>query len=154
VKTLHLLRHAKSEWSDPALTDHDRPLNKRGRRARLEVADHVHGWTVDLVVCSTSRRTRQTAKPVVAELGCKVRYDERLYAAETDDVLAVLRTLPEECNTVMVIGHNPSMEEVTFELCGKSPVYPTAALGTVSLTVGTWSEVAPGVGTLEAFYSP
>jgi phosphohistidine phosphatase len=107
-----------------------------------------------LVVCSTARRTRQTAKPVVAELGCDVRYDDRLYAAETEDVLAVVRTLPDECDTVMVVGHNPAMEEVTFELCGKSPLYPTAALGTVSLAVDTWSEVAPGVGTLEAFYSP
>ncbi len=154
MKTLHLLRHAKSDWSDPALADHDRPLNKRGKRARREVAEHVDGWDVDLVVCSTARRTRQTSKPVVAALACPVRHEERLYAASTDDVLAVVRMLPDECDTVMLVGHNPSMEEVTFELCGKSPVYPTAALGTVELAVDTWSEVAPGVGTLESFYSP
>src|SRR5262249_46350697 len=118
VKTLHLLRHAKSDWSDPSLTDHDRPLNKRGKRARRDGAEHVDGWTVDLVVCSTARRTRQTVKPVAAELGCEVVYDERLYGADIDEVLAVVRTLPEACDTVMVVGHNPSMEEVTLELCG------------------------------------
>ncbi|HEY7104894.1 MAG TPA: histidine phosphatase family protein [Acidimicrobiia bacterium] len=154
MKTLHLLRHAKSDWSDPALADQDRPLNKRGKRARQDVAALVDGWNVDLVVCSTARRTRQTAKPVVGALGCPVSYDERLYAASIDDVLAVARTLPEECDTVMLVGHNPSMEEVTFELCGKSPVYPTAALGSVSLAVDAWSEVAPGVGTLTAFWQP
>ena len=154
MKTLLLLRHAKSDWSDPTLADHDRPLNKRGKRARRDVAAHVDGWRVDLVVCSTARRTRQTAKPVIAALYCPVRYEERLYAASTDDVLAVVRTLPEECDTVMLVGHNPSMEEVTFELCGKSPVYPTAALGTVLLPVDTWSEAAPGQGFLTDLWVP
>src|SRR5207245_2758976 len=81
MKTLHLLRHAKSDWSEPAVADHDRPLNRRGKRARTIVATHVAGWQVDLVVCSTARRARQTAKPVVAVLGCRVQYEEALYAA-------------------------------------------------------------------------
>src|SRR5712691_1034876 len=76
MKTLHLLRHAKSDWSEPAVADHDRPLNRRGKRARTIVADHVAGWNVDLVMCSTARRARQTAKPVVAILGCRVQYEE------------------------------------------------------------------------------
>jgi phosphohistidine phosphatase len=153
VKTLHLLRHAKSDWSDGSLTDHERPLNKRGKRARKAIAAHVARWDVDLVVCSTARRTRQTAKPVVAALRCPARYDDALYAATTDDLLAVVRALPDDDDTVMLVGHNPSIEELTFLLCGKSPVYPTAALGTISLPVEHWADVAPDRGNLEAFYA-
>ena len=69
MKTLHLLRHAKSDWSEPAVADHDRPLNRRGKRARSVVAEHVAGWNVDLVVCSTTRHARQSAKPVGRGVG-------------------------------------------------------------------------------------
>jgi phosphohistidine phosphatase len=154
VKTLHLLRHAKSDWGDPALPDHDRPLNKRGKRARVAIADHVAGWTVDLVVCSTAKRARDTAKPVLKALGCPVRYDDALYAADAAGVLAVVRGLDDEAGAVMLVGHNPSMEDVTELLCGETPAYPTAALGTVELAVDRWADVAPGSGTLTAFATP
>lgn len=153
MKTLHLLRHAKSDWSDGSLADHERPLNKRGKRARRAVAEHVDGWPVDLVVCSTARRARQTAKPVVAALGCPVEYDDALYAATVDGLLAVVRGLPDAASAVMLVGHNPSMEELGALLCGDSRVYPTAAVGTVELAVDHWHDVAPGGGRLLAFYA-
>jgi phosphohistidine phosphatase len=151
MKTLHLLRHAKSDWSEPAVADRDRPLNRRGKRARTIVAKHVAGWNVELVVCSTARRARQTAKPVVTVLGCRVRYDEALSAAVPARLLEVVRTLSDRDETVMLVGHNPSLEELTAMLCGQSPNYPTAALGTIDLSIERWDEVSPECGTLAAF---
>jgi phosphohistidine phosphatase len=150
VKTLHLLRHAKSDWSTE-VDDHDRPLNRRGRRARQVVARHVEGWDVDVVVCSTARRTRETAEPVAAALGCRVVPEPRLYAASPGLVLDVVHELPEGDGTALLVGHNPSMEEVTALLCGASPRYPTAALGTVRLDVERWVDAGPGRGTLVGF---
>jgi phosphohistidine phosphatase len=154
VKTLHLLRHAKSDWGDSALPDHDRPLNKRGKRARTTVADHVAGWKVDLVVCSTARRARDTAKPVIDALGCRARYDAALYANDADGLLAVVRELDDDDGAVMLVGHNPSMEELTALLCDRSPDYPTAALGSIELAVDRWADVSSGSGTLTSFVTP
>ena len=81
MKTLYLLRHAKSDWSDPAIADRDRPLSGRGKRARMVVADHIAGWKVDRVVCSPARRARATAKPVVKMLACPVSYENVVYDA-------------------------------------------------------------------------
>ena len=151
MKTLHLLRHAKSDWSTPRIADHERPLNRRGKQARGVIAEHVKGWKVDLVVCSTARRARATAKPVIEALGCPVRYDDALYETTADGLLAVVRELSDDDEAVMLVGHNPSMEELTELLCGKSPEYPTAALGTITLDIDNWNEIAPGRGTLTAF---
>jgi phosphohistidine phosphatase len=153
VKTLYLLRHAKSDWSDPSLTDHDRPLNKRGKRARNAVADHVAGIDVDLVVCSTARRARATAKPVIEALGCPVVYERSVYGASADELLDVLHTFDDTLVAVMLVGHNPSMEELTERLCGASPAYPTAALGTVQLAADRWVDVVPNTGTLVGFFT-
>jgi len=154
VKTLHVLRHAKSDWSDEGLADHERPLNKRGRRVREWVADHVRGWHVDLVVCSTARRARDTAEPVVAALGCPVRYDDALYGAGSETLLDVARSLPDDDRAVMLVGHNPAVEEFTKLLCDTTPRYVTAALGTISLDVERWADVAPGHGALVGFVTP
>src|SRR5262249_19758866 len=124
MKTLYLLRHAKSDWSDTSLTDHDRPLNKRGKRAPAGVVAHVAGWNVDLVVCSTARRARQTAKPVIAALDCPVQYDPSVYLAAVEDLFAVVRALPDDAERVMLVGHNPSLEEFTERLCGWTPAFP------------------------------
>jgi phosphohistidine phosphatase len=151
MKTLYLLRHAKSDWSEPAVADHDRPLNRRGKRARKIIATYVAGWPVELVMCSTARRARQTAKPVVAVLGCPVQYEEALYAAVPARLFEVVRTLSDGNESVMLVGHNPSLEEFTAMLCGQSPDYPTAALGTIELSIDTWDEASPRCGTLSAF---
>jgi phosphohistidine phosphatase len=148
VKTLHLLRHAESNRSDPSLTDHDRPLNRCGKRARHLLARHVGGWPVDLVVCSTAVRARATARPVVRALGCPVRYERALYAARGRDLLELVRALPDGVDTAMLVGHNPSLEELTATLSGWSPRYPTAALGTIELTINDWEDVGPGCGML------
>jgi phosphohistidine phosphatase len=154
VKTLYLLRHAKSDWSDDALADHARPLNRRGRRARAALADQVATWDVDLVLCSTARRARDTAKPVVEALGCRVRYDDELYAANGSGLFRLVQSLSDDDHAVMLVGHNPSIEELTRILCGATPAYPTAAIGTLGLAIQRWRDLAPGCGTLVSFSTP
>jgi phosphohistidine phosphatase len=154
VKTLHLLRHAKSDWSDSSRPDHDRPLNHRGKKARNVIARHVDNWAVDLVVCSSARRARDTASPVLVELGCPVRYDDAVYVATGAELLNVVRTLPDDVGIAMLVGHNPSVEELTTILCGRSPRYPTAALGTLELAIARWADANDGCGTLAAHVTP
>jgi phosphohistidine phosphatase len=154
VKTLHLLRHAKSNWSDPALADHDRPLNKRGTRTLPILARHVADWRVDLVVASTALRARATAEAVAASMGAEMRDEPRLYAAYEQDVLDVIRALPDSVDTAMLVGHNPWIEELTELLCGSTPSFPTGALGTVTLRIDHWSEAGLGRGTLTAHVTP
>jgi phosphohistidine phosphatase len=154
VKTLHLLRHAKSDRSDRSLADHDRPLARRGKRTCHLLARHVAGWPVDLVVCSTAVRATATAEPVIDALGCPVRYEEALYAARARDLLEVVTALAASVDTAMLVGHNPSLEELTATLSGWSPHYPTAALGTLELAVDDWADVGPGCGTLTSHVTP
>ena len=154
MKTLHLLRHAKSDWSDTTLDDFSRPLNRRGKRARTLLARHVTGWPIDLVVCSPATRARATAKPLVEVLGCPIEYDDAMYAADVDDLLALTRRLPETASSVMLVGHNPSMEEYTALLSGASPRYPTGALGTLELAVERWRDTTPRCAVLTALVTP
>jgi phosphohistidine phosphatase len=154
MKTLHLLRHAKSDWSNTSIDDFARPLNRRGKQARKLVARHVAGWQIDLVVCSPAKRAKATAKPLLHALSCPARYDERLYAADVDDLLVLTRRLPENTSSVMFVGHNPSMEDFSAMLCGSSPRYPTAALGTLELGVEKWKETTARCATLTALVTP
>jgi len=154
VLTLHLLRHAKSDWSDETLADHDRPLNRRGKRARKAIARHVAGWPVDLVVCSTATRAQATAEPIVETLGCPLRRERALYGADVDELFDVVRALPTDVATVMIVGHNPGIEDFSATLCGRTVRYPTAALGTVELPNERWTDVAPMSGTLVAHVTP
>jgi phosphohistidine phosphatase len=109
---------------------------------------------IDLLVCSTAVRARATAKPLVDSLRCPVRYDQRIYAAHRDDLLSITWEFPEQATSVMIVGHNPSLEEFTELLCGRSPRYPTGALATLELDVEVWSRTAPGCATLIALVTP
>jgi phosphohistidine phosphatase len=154
MKTLHLLRHAKSDWSDPSIDDFARPLNRRGKRARKLIARHIAGWQIDVVVCSPASRAKATAKPLIEALGCPVRYDDRMYAADADDLLGITRGLPDIASSVLFIGHNPSIEDFTAMLCGSSPSYPTGALGSLELDVEHWSDTTVRSASLAALVTP
>jgi len=160
MKRLYLLRHAKSSWKDTTLADHDRPLAGRGRRAAAAMADHMaqHQIVPDLVLCSTAVRTRETYERLQA---APVRFERRLYAASADDLLELVRTLPDDVGTVLLIGHNPGIEDLALRLARPSPErdrlqakFPTAALATLELTGSRWSELEPGCASLIAFVRP
>jgi phosphohistidine phosphatase len=154
MKTLYLLRHAKSDWTDASLNDFARPLNRRGKRARKLIARHIAGSQIDLVVCSPAARAKATAKPLIDVLACPVRYDDALYGANPDDLLEITHRLPDIASSVMLVGHNPSMEDYTALLCGVSARYPTGALGTLELGVERWRDTAAGRGSLTSIVTP
>lgn len=145
-----MLRHAKSDWPE-GVADHDRPLGKRGRRDAPRVGKWLawNDFVPDVVVCSTSQRTRETWDLVAAKLPSApdVRFDERAYGASAQTLLYLARELPDECRTALLIAHNPGVSE--FAGVG----FPTAALAVLTFD-GDWPDLAPGQAHLTAFITP
>ena len=132
IRNLILLRHAKSDWSNPALADHDRPLARRGRKAAPRIAADLARWAPvpDIVLCSTSRRTVETADLVVPA-GVPRQLLRSLYHAGPDAILETVKHLPGSVRTAMIVGHNPGMEDLVIALTGGLPWdgFPTCAYG-------------------------
>lgn len=167
--TLTLLRHAKSSWEAPGLSDRERPLNDRGLKAAPRVARHMAALELrpDLIMCSTAERTRQTLALVLPELGRPqppVSYEDELYLADADVLLNRLRAIRGDTRHVLMIGHNPGLQDLAVELAGtgdrKLLARLTVKLPTAGLVViefpGTddWSAIAPGDGRLATFATP
>jgi phosphohistidine phosphatase len=163
VRALYLLRHAKSSWADPALADAERPLAERGRRDAQRIARHLLrlGCEPALVLCSSAARTRETLellRPALATSTAAV--DDELYAASSDELLSLIRLVPDTVPSVMLIGHNPGLQDLALTLASTGDElerleekFPTAALAT--LAVGTtWSRLAPAEATLTAYVVP
>lgn len=168
MKTILLLRHAKSAWSDPRLDDHDRPLNGRGERAAKAMADHIahRGPQPELILCSTSVRTRQTLMPLLKRLADPappISLENRLYLASEDTLLARLRLVPDDVATVLLIAHNDGIGRLAEMLAGSGPAdamaklrekYPTGTLATLRVPDGPWRDLRPGSAELVAFVRP
>jgi phosphohistidine phosphatase len=168
VKTLVLLRHAKSAWGDPRLDDHDRPLNGRGERAAKAMADHIAAKVPrpDLILCSTAMRTRQTLAPLLKRLDSPqppISLESGLYLASEDVLLDHLRAVPDGAVTVLLIGHNDGIGQLAADMAGSGPPdalarlrdkYPTGALAVFRVPDGPWSDLAPGSGELVEFMRP
>jgi phosphohistidine phosphatase len=155
-KRLVLIRHAKSSWSDPDLADHDRPLNGRGRDAAARVGRHLResGLRPDLVLCSSATRTRQTLERLGFE-DTPVLVEDELYGASAYALLGRIRAVPNEVHTLVVIAHNPGIEDLARSL-GDHYVtkFPTAAVADLEFAVDGWAEVAPGRGRIRSFVLP
>lgn len=159
MKTLYLLRHAKSSWDDAALRDFERPLNKRGRRAAPLVGEYMRGQNIrpDLVVSSPAERAKQTTALVAEAAGLPaagVRYDERIYDADVPRLLEVVSRLDAAAQEAMLVGHNPGFEDLLRHLTGEDVRMPTAALACVRLDLDEWGEVGEGAGRLEWLVKP
>jgi phosphohistidine phosphatase len=137
---LYLLRHAKSSWKDASLDDHDRPLAPRGRKAAKAIGRYMRdqGIEPELVLCSTARRARQTLERL-GPPGLDARIEPELYGAGADALLARLRGVPDAVASVLLIGHNPGMQQLAFNLAGLDDKFPTAALATFE--VDGWSRL-------------
>ncbi|QNA76835.1 histidine phosphatase family protein [Streptomyces sp. So13.3] len=165
TRRLVILRHAKSAWPD-GVPDHDRPLNRRGLRDAPAAGRWLDeaGRLPDLVLCSSARRTRQTWELAAAELdgAPPVRYEPRLYAADDDDLLDVVREVAPDVGTLLLVGHNPGLQELALLLAGEAAgdtlerartKFPTS--GTAVLTwSGPWSALEPGSALLTDFVVP
>jgi phosphohistidine phosphatase len=160
LRTLHLLRHAKSDWDDPDLPDRERPLNGRGRRDSKSLRKHLekHPLRLDAVFFSTALRARRTLEAIAPALGgAKLVEEPALYGAGADELLDFVRGIGTGLETVMLVGHNPGFEELTRALlpAGKAPAaFPTCTLATLGFEAARWSAVGPGAGRLAAFLTP
>jgi phosphohistidine phosphatase len=157
VRTLFLLRHAKSSWADPTLDDHDRPLAPRGHRSARRIAEHLRSQNLRpaLVLCSSARRAWETLAEVRPSLGdqADVVVTDDLYGADAGEVLRRLREVAHDIASVMIVGHNPGLHDLALELTGEGDEtaisqlhtkFPTGALATLQLSRTSWSELAPG----------
>jgi phosphohistidine phosphatase len=164
MKTLTLLRHAKSGWDDPIAQDFDRPLNPRGRRAARAVAEEMLrlGLGFDLVLASPARRVVETIEEVdrvVAPLS--PRYERDIYLAAPETLLEFVRRADDGASRLLIVGHNPGLEALALALTGPGSLrhdleakYPTAALAEIALPAERWAEVREGSGELRAFIRP
>jgi phosphohistidine phosphatase len=165
MRRVYLLRHAKSSWKDGSLADRERPLAGRGRKAARAMARHLEdeGIRPDLVLCSPARRTRETLERIEDALGdgIEARFEEALYGATEATLLRSLNALPDEVDSVMLIGHNPGLEDLVLALASEGAEldrlkekFPTAALATIDLPADRWSAIERGRGELVAFVRP
>ncbi len=164
MPTLHLLRHAKSSWDSPTLHDHDRPLAPRGVRACALISAYVReqGIAPDLVLCSTAVRTRETLAGVEGAFlaAPEIEFRAGIYAASGAALVSIVRGIPADVDSAMLIGHQPGIGAAALELAGSgdrladlAAKFPTAALATLEFD-GEWAELAPGSARLSGFVKP
>ena len=168
MKSLFLLRHAKSSWANPGLDDFDRPLNARGEKAAPKMAAYMrtHGLVPDLVLCSTARRAEQTWDLIDRSLdaGMPVKRLRGLYLASPSRLLEIIRRQSDAVARLLVVAHNPGMEVLAAALAGPGSdpghlataktKFPTAALAVIRFDDDGWSGLSPGSGRLVDFAVP
>jgi phosphohistidine phosphatase len=168
MRTLLLLRHAKSSWGEPQMDDHERPLAKRGVRDAARIGSYIveHDLVPDLVLCSDAVRTRATLTIVLSRLEAaapRIAYDRALYLAEPAGILGRLAQVDASERRVMVIGHNPGTHALALGLTGsgngKSLAqlalgFPTAGLAVIDFEAEGWDLIRAGQGKLRTFVSP
>ena len=166
MKTLYLLRHAKSSWADAGLADHDRPLSPRGRKAALAMADVLARARPrpTIVLCSSALRAYQTWELIAPALdpASEVRIDGRLYGADASDLLGLLRQLPEDNPAVLVVAHNPGLQDLAVELSGEGRAeglgrlrekFPTGALASLT-AADSWIDLGSDRAYLDGLALP
>ena len=163
MRVVYLLRHGKSSWKS-GLPDHERPLAKRGRRAAKAIRRHLREQEVEpeLVLCSSARRARETLERIGPALeSSEVRVERSLYGADSHELLDRLYAVPDHVGSVMLIGHNPGLQQLALDLARPAAgvqelraTYPTAALVTLAFTARSWRLLEPGTGELIGFVRP
>lgn len=167
MRRLLLLRHTKSSWRDEALPDIERPLAPRGRRAAPAIGIYLrdHGMIPDLVLVSTAQRTRETWQLINLMFADApaVRYDEKLYLADAEDILKRVAKAPAAAETVMVVGHNPGLQELAVALYDGGEAiefnrlkakFPTGGLAIYEFDVDRWTDIRVKSGRLVGFTAP
>ncbi|HET7710110.1 MAG TPA: histidine phosphatase family protein [Sphingomicrobium sp.] len=167
MKQLAILRHAKSDWGNPGLTDFDRPLNKRGRKAAKKVGRELHsrGLTFDQIVCSPAARARETVErfAIGFEGVPEVRFEPNLYMCSTGTLISVINALPDDARTVMIVGHNPGFHDIVLRMTKPDgdgmrekvgANYPTGAFALIDFPVEHWADVEPATGEIRQVIFP
>ena len=164
MKTLGLLRHAKSDWDDMSTRDFDRGLNNRGRRGGALMGAHIRecGYTFDMLLASPAERVKKTLE--AAELGLAPRFDQRLYLSSADTMIDVIHEKAGSADSVLICAHNPGLQEMLLRLISPakenalfdeaSVKFPTAAFAVIELAIESWDELGSEDGTLVHFKRP
>lgn len=159
MKVLILMRHAKSSWKDVNQVDHDRPLNKRGKKDAPRIGRLLRDKRIvpELILTSSARRARDTAEAVADASGYtpEIRHLPSFYQADVETFLDTLCVLPPDVDRVMIVGHNPDLEELIEYLTDENLVLPTAALVKIDVPIQSWSEIAHQAGAckvVQAWY--
>ncbi len=152
MKTLLLLRHAKSDWGDSSLRDFDRPLADRGERdaPRIGKALRKSGVTPDVIIASPAARAKATVQAAMkaAKIELNVTFDEAIYGASSSELMKLIRRLPDAANCALLVGHNPGFEDLVGRLTGSQERMPTAALACIEFQIEHWDDVNDGQGKL------
>lgn len=159
MKTLLLLRHAKSSWKEERLSDFDRPLKGRGRRAAAKVGRLIEreGLMPEVVLCSPSVRTRQTCQRVMEACCSSVepKFLDELYHCPAEGFPEILQQLPDDAQRILLIGHNPGLADFLASVSGVQDKFPTAALAWLTVELTTWRDfVAEQPMHLQNFWRP
>jgi len=161
MKTVFLVRHAKSNWKDSSLKDFDRPLNKRGKRDAPFMGKKLKERQVvpDLILSSPAKRAKKTATAIAEEIGYpkkKIRYDDKMYHSGARALLEIVRNQDDGHGTIMLFGHNPDLGDLAEMLLEKGPVYtiPTTGVYGIRFAVSSWKNVREGKGETVFFDYP
>ena len=167
MKTLYLLRHAKSDWGEPGLDDHDRPLDARGERAAAVIGIHFaqQRYQPSLVLCSSARRTRQTLESLLPHLPGhpELVFERGIYMASCAALLSRVREIDDAKSAVLLIGHNPGIADLARTLVGSGEPaslrrlasrFPTAASAVCEFDLERWGDLRPRAGRLLAYATP
>ena len=146
MKTLFLVRHAKSSWNETAMPDKDRPLNARGRSDAQKMGERLAKRNVkpDLILSSPALRALSTAEIIAKKLGYKLKdivVDDRLYTHEVEDLLEVIYKLGNKPKRVMLFGHNPELTELAHQLSSEITDMPTCAIAELTFDAKSWSDI-------------
>lgn len=159
MKTLLLMRHAKSSWSNPRLADHDRPLNPRGKSAAPLMGEWLAQQELipEVILCSTAERAKQTVEYLLQSLPFEgeVIYSRMLYHAGDEAFSEELSKLGEDIAIAMIVGHNPGVEYAVDNYCGEWHRMPTAAIARIDFPISHWHELdQQDEGELVALWRP
>lgn len=158
MKTLLLLRHAKSSWDDVSLRDFERPLADRGKRDAPRMGEELklRAPLPDLIISSPATRARQTTQAIVdaGGLTARLEFNDSIYGATSGELTRLIRRLPDAVNCALMVGHNPGFEEVVSRLTGSDERMPTAALACIEFQIDHWNDLEDGAGRLIWLLTP
>ena len=158
MKTLFVLRHAKSSWENSDSSDFDRPLNKRGLNTVPLMGEMMYenGFSPELIISSPAKRAKQTAILIkeTAQLQVEIHYNEKIYEASPLRLLQIVSELDEKLESAMIVGHNPGLEGLIKFLTGETQTMPTTALAVIDLNIENWSKTVVESGRLRTLIRP
>jgi phosphohistidine phosphatase len=158
MKSLLVLRHAKSSWENAELSDFERPLNKRGLEAAQLIGQEMFrlNLNIEIVLSSPAKRAKQTAILVKesCEIKREIRFEDGIYEASVMKLLHIVSEIDDKFSSVLLVGHNPGLEELIRVLTEKAQVMPTATLAKLDLEIESWAKITAKCGVLDFAITP